>query len=237
MARSIYWLILATLCLVHVTVAEAQPRQNQCSGVLHRDQHRIWLGGGKGEGEGICIVSASEESKVLAICSVEKPCTLKGRVELCKDSGECVEITNINAVETRPQVSQSLPPMVDAEIKKAQSSCAPEHVTLGPGFVTEIDINADGVKDYVLDYGKFICGNSSTYFCGTAGCTTQVFASLPGGGYVKALDENVRDIKFRTVKGRPAMILDLHGSMCGRVGAAQCGMTLYWNGAEFSAAN
>jgi hypothetical protein len=105
-----------------------------------------------------------------------------------------------------------------------------------PGFVIERDINGDGVKDYVLDYGAFQCGGH-LFFCGTTGCLTQVFASLPHDGYVKVLDENVRNIKFRTSKGRPAMIVDLHGSACGRAGAAPCSATLFWNGERFSRAN
>ena len=42
-------------------------------------------------------------------------------------------------------------------------------------------------------------------------------ASLSDGGHVKVLDENVRNIKFRLLKGRPAMILDLHGTACGKL--------------------
>ena len=36
---------------------------------------------------------------------------------------------------------------------------------------------------------------------------TQVFASLPKGGWVKVLDENVEELSFARVKGKPAMIL------------------------------
>jgi hypothetical protein len=92
------------------------------------------------------------------------------------------------------------------------------------------------VKDYVLDYGQFECDGSSTYFCGTGGCLMQVFVSLPNGSYVKVLDENVRDLKFRRVRGRPAMVLDLHGSACGKVGAAPCPRTLLWDGRTFKRA-
>jgi hypothetical protein len=126
---------------------------------------------------------------------------------------------------------------VQAEIKRAQSGCEPERSVLKQGFIVQIDINGDGIDDYILDYSKFECGGSSTFFCGTAGCLTQVFASLPDGGYVKVLGENVRNIKFRRIKGRPAMIIDLHGSACGRAGAAPCSMTLFWNGQRFRPAN
>src|SRR4029077_17522831 len=111
-------------------------------------------------------------------------------------------------VSTRafPRSPSALPPVVQAEIKKAQSACEPKLPKLSPGFIIEGDVNGDGGKDYVLDYGAFKCGRQ-LFFCGTAGCLTQVFASLSDGGHVKVLDENVRNIKFRMLKGRPAMIL------------------------------
>ncbi len=123
----------------------------------------------------------------------------------------------------------NLPKEVQAAIEENKKACG-EAVTLKPGFVVEKDVNGDGVKDYVLDYGKFACANFVSFFCGTGGCLTQVFASLSGGGYVKALDQNVRQIKFRKVRGRPAIVLDLHGSACGKVGAAACPRTLVWDG-------
>jgi TonB family protein len=130
----------------------------------------------------------------------------------------------------------SLPSVVQAAIKQAQSACGTQQPALKPGFISAKDINGDGVTDYVLDYGKFECGGSSEY-CGSAGCLTQVFVSLPGGRYVKVLDENVRGIRFDQRKGRPAEIIDVHGSACGRIGAVPCSMILFWNGQTFSPAN
>ena len=129
----------------------------------------------------------------------------------------------------------NLPKEVQAAIVANKKECG-EEVKLKPAFVTEKDVNGDGVKDYVLDYGEFVCGDFASFFCGTGGCLTQVFASLPGGGYVKALDQNVRRIKFRKVRGRPAIVLDLHGSACGKVGAAACPRTLVWDGKTFKRA-
>lgn len=130
------------------------------------------------------------------------------------------------------QSFRNLPANVQAAIQENVKSCDGK-TTFKDGFVSEKDVNGDSVVDYVLDYGHFVCDGNEGYFCGTGGCLTQVFASLRGGGYLKALDENVRDLKFRLVKGRPAMVLDLHGSACGKVGAAPCPKTLMWNGTKF----
>jgi hypothetical protein len=126
-----------------------------------------------------------------------------------------------------------LPANIQADIKENVEGCDKDP-KFGAKFVTERDINGDGVKDYILDYGEFECDGSSTFFCGTGGCLNQVFASLKGG-YVKVLDENVRDLKFRRVGGKPAMVLELHGSACGKAGAARCPRTMVWDGKTFKA--
>ena len=135
------------------------------------------------------------------------------------------------------QASQDLPPVVTAAIAEAQRACEPESHKLEPNFITEKDVNGDKVKDYILDYDKFKCGDEPNFFCGTAGCLMQVFVSVDDGEYTRTLDQNIRHLQFKRVKGRPAMLLSLHGSACGRVGAAPCKATLYWNGATFSPAN
>lgn len=128
-----------------------------------------------------------------------------------------------------------LPAVVQAAIDENRKACG-ETAKVGAALVTEKDINGDGVKDYVLNYAQFECEGSASYFCGTGGCLTQVFASVPNGGYVKVLDENVRDIQFSKRRGKPAIVLDLHGSACGKVGVAPCPRTLIWDGKTFKRA-
>ena len=127
-----------------------------------------------------------------------------------------------------------LPAPVRTAIDSATANCRPQKVTLEKGFVTTRDVNGDGIPDYIVNYESFRCGESFTFYCGSAGCLTQVFAST-GGRFVKVLDENVLKIEFKNVKGRPAMLLDLHGSACGKAGMEACGTTRYWNGSKFTA--
>lgn len=128
--------------------------------------------------------------------------------------------------------AEPLPAPVRKAIDAASANCRPQKVTLEKGFVTTRDVNGDGIPDYVVNYESFRCGDSFTFYCGSAGCLTQVFAST-GGTYVKVLDENVEKIAFETVRGRPAILLGLHGSACGRPGVEPCGTTLVWNGTRF----
>jgi hypothetical protein len=131
----------------------------------------------------------------------------------------------------------ALPRIVQDAIDKSRQECHPEQFTQLKAFLRRQDINGDGRIDFILDYGEARCGDATTYYCGTGGCLTQVFASRDDGTYVQVLDENVRRLRFARVKGRPAMLLDLHGSACGRAGAAPCAATLFWNGSAFSPAN
>ncbi|MGH7060107.1 MAG: hypothetical protein ACREFH_06970 [Stellaceae bacterium] len=141
------------------------------------------------------------------------------------------------ATYTTPlRAAAPLPPEVQSAINENVKSCDTK-VVFEKGFVTRRDINGDGIDDFILDYENFGCGGNHTFFCGSAGCVTQVFASLSGGKFTKVLDDNVRGIKFEKVHGRPAMLLDLHGSACGKAGAEPCRKTLYWNGQNFSSAH
>jgi hypothetical protein len=129
-----------------------------------------------------------------------------------------------------------IPAEVQAIIDDDIKSCT-EKVTFKKGFLTRRDINGDGIEDFILDYGRFSCGENSIAYCGSAGCLMTVFASLPNEKFAKVLDENVRSVDFKNVRGRPAMLLQLHGSACGKIGSEPCGATLHWNGEKFAPAN
>ena len=75
----------------------------------------------------------------------------------------------------------AVPPEVKSSIKEKREACEPAHEEIEPGFITRQDVNGDHVDDYILDYGKFICGVDQSFFCGTEGCLTEVFVSLPDG--------------------------------------------------------
>jgi hypothetical protein len=48
--------------------------------------------------EGICVINKSEESKVLATCRPGQYCRVNGVIDICKDSGECKEVTQVGLV-------------------------------------------------------------------------------------------------------------------------------------------
>jgi hypothetical protein len=99
------WSILAsTLVFAFLFVScpiRAQSGTSQCEGKLHRDRSGLRIGGGLGEDEGICLINNAEAKKVLAVCALEHRCRVSGHVGLCKDTGECAEISGITSVQRR----------------------------------------------------------------------------------------------------------------------------------------
>jgi hypothetical protein len=132
-------------------------------------------------------------------------------------------------------MAEDLPSAVQKAIAENRRGC--KTVALGKDFVTRKDINGDSRPDFVLDYGSFICDGNPRGFCGSLGCLTQVFASLPNGGYAKVVDENVRSIAFREVQGRPAIVLGLAGDAdrCRKDPGDICEVAKSWNGSSFVA--
>jgi hypothetical protein len=92
-------MLLAVTSLVLLALGGGQAyARGQCAGILHQDGPKLWFGGAKGEGEGICIVDGSQAGKVLKTCVAGRYCRVVGVTGDCKDSGECTEIKDIVAV-------------------------------------------------------------------------------------------------------------------------------------------
>ena len=77
-------------------------------------------------------------------------------------SGLCflVMIFSVPKFTVATQAQTALPGLVQAGMDEAKSGCEHEHAVMKLGFLTERDINGDGVKDYILDYGMFECGGN-----------------------------------------------------------------------------
>lgn len=125
-------------------------------------------------------------------------------------------------------LAQSYPPPVQAELRDTVESCKPQKPTFPKGFLTRKDVNGDGIPDFILNYSGVACGNNSSAFCGSHGCSVQIFASLPNGSFAKVLDMLAFDVAVRHVHGRPAIAVTAVG--CGK-GPATC--VSVWNGKEF----
>jgi hypothetical protein len=128
-------------------------------------------------------------------------------------------------------MAEDLPPAVQKAIAENKRDC--KTVAVEKDFVTRRDINGDGRPDFVLNYESLICNGDRRWFCGSLGCTTQVFASLPNGTYAKVLDGIFKRIEFREVQGRPAIVVGFPGFACGKDPTEICEVVKSWNGSSF----
>jgi hypothetical protein len=82
-------------CIYNFTEGHAAEARNQCSGVLRQDREGVYVGGERGKKEGICVISKEDVAKVLAGCRVGQNCLVRGAVDDCNDSSECVVIFDV----------------------------------------------------------------------------------------------------------------------------------------------
>lgn len=99
-------------------------------------------------------------------------------------------------------------------------------VTFDDSFASQRDLDGDGTPDLELDYGGATCEGAATLFCGSAGCTREIWRATPAG-YVQAFRANYYDVQ----PGPPGILtFQMHGSFCDRVGAEGCTRRYRWDG-------
>jgi hypothetical protein len=132
-----------------------------------------------------------------------------------------------------PALAQ-VPTGVQQGARQAQAECrsAGGRPNLLPAFQTTHDFNGDGQPDYVHDYSALDCQGAASFFCGSAGCPVVVF--LSPGFRAQALG-HAQGWTVEAGGPLPVMVLTLHGSSCGRVGANSCEQRVGWNGRALAA--
>ena len=128
--------------------------------------------------------------------------------------------------------SALLPSEVQKEVQENGAACGSRKPQIEMGFLTSLDINGDGIPDYMLNYQNFRCGGMRT-FCGSRGCLLQIFASTKDGKLEKVIDEDVWSVDINRGRGRPSLVLGLHGRACDLPVEMRCKVTFVWNGTTF----
>ena len=119
-----------------------------------------------------------------------------------------------------PRASAKVPPEIASAAKAFVDECRSRDVDISPSdrLVARVDLNDDGNPDYIIDTAEL----NAPCFCGSGGCAIQAWVS-DAGGYVKAFEANVRGWQLSAKdKLPPLLIVDLHGTACGGVGADLC---------------
>lgn len=101
------------------------------------------------------------------------------------------------------------------------------------GFEVTADLNADGQPDYIQDSTQLNCEGAASALCGSAGCPIAVFLS-GARGYSLALGTHAQAWDLDRAGTPPTLVLEHHGSFCGRVGSAQCTKRYRWDGTRLA---
>ena len=119
------------------------------------------------------------------------------------------------------------PDIVLAEVRKAEQQCREMdgRPHKGPNFLRVQDLNGDGGEDWVLDFAKMDCAGAPHPFCGSGGCSLQIYFWAGGGRWSLVLDELVQAYRFTGSGTARRLRVKLGGSACGRVNAASCDRT------------
>lgn len=118
-----------------------------------------------------------------------------------------------------------LPGPAEEVLAEVRAACNGGTVTPRDGFVTETDLDMDGVADLVIDYGAAECSTSLVLFCGSAGCQNALYRGLPGGGY-----DLLGKYYFYGIESRQVTLTEMpvHGTNCGGIGADPCTLRFIW---------
>ncbi|WP_284162623.1 hypothetical protein [Frigidibacter sp. SD6-1] len=69
-----------------------------------------------------------------------------------------------------------LPEALASMLEEDRALCDDGAFSAAPGTMTEVDLDGDGVKDWLYDRGAIRCDSDLTLYCGTMGCgiTTMI---------------------------------------------------------------
>jgi len=84
------------------------------------------------------------------------------------------------------------------------------------------DLNGDGAEDWIVDYKKFVCAGTTNPFCGTGGCSLQIFLWSTGSSWTLAFDEVLHGYKFAIVNGKRTMKVQFGGAACNKTNSRAC---------------
>lgn len=144
------------------------------------------------------------------------------------------------APPTGSSASAALPSLVQKHIDRLHFACRNSgggeggHARPLPGFITQSDLNGDGLPDYVMDTGKFNCSKSmwndmgaplTVYLAQDANTVVQSFEQYHSGLRINRAVQPVR-IEMSVTRGDCGQSAD----KVPRQGIAACDRTVVWDG-------
>ena len=117
------------------------------------------------------------------------------------------------------------------EIRHFQSIC--KTTDFGPGFMTEQDINNDGLTDIVMNQGEVTCDGEKGPGCTDDGCPYNFYLQVKEGGYFMIATAQIYGYDYVKRFGNMVLVMKMHPRFCDRSDGDPCLMTTRVRGTRF----
>ena len=156
------------------------------------------------------------------------------------------------ACVTFTHAASKMPPNLPLEVRKelaeAISVCRETSIDIGYGrgevdfrkAVSIVDLNGDGLPDYIVEHIKFECDAGASIYAGNGPGTLSIYAGLPNGyARLAFLDAGYESSYIDRTSGKPRFYVSTSGGGCGQdtrhVTKAElefCYRPIKWNAAK-----
>lgn len=106
-------------------------------------------------------------------------------------------------------------------------------VKFAPDTVHRVDLDGDGIDDYVVDFSETECPGAVSAFCSTGGCLKDFLLVLPHGRIRSVFSGHIRGYEILPGKAPRTVRFNLHGGYCGDFGSAPCAKERRMDGKPF----
>jgi hypothetical protein len=91
-------------------------------------------------------------------------------------------------------------------------------------YETTLDLNGDGIDDFVTDLARLECGGARDAFCGPSGCPVTAWLSEPGG-YARFDFGRLRGFEIREAEPLPMLVARYTAAFCDDIVTDGCTRT------------
>ncbi|MGB0658697.1 MAG: hypothetical protein ACPGNV_00870 [Mangrovicoccus sp.] len=120
----------------------------------------------------------------------------------------------------------NLPASVITILDQGEANCAAFEngaFSVDNGGLSHMDLNGDGVKDWVVDEFHFRCSSAASLYCGTGGCMAHF---IIGDVITKKLTKGWQVMPFGPMT---VLLTQIHGTECGGSNLRPCVEALVWD--------
>jgi hypothetical protein len=156
-----------------------------------------------------------------------------------KEFVSCVDRRGAHGFGMKPLLAVLLPVLLLASPAFAKPAKPPQQIVdavreamgdgdgpspkIRPGMFNRVDINQDGVADWVVDFSQ------DQGWCGSGGCWQSMWVSRPGGTYREVFNQQTQSWKISHRHGRTELDVDVYGDFCNRAGVQECLRRFVWD--------